>query len=99
MWRQIYSNKDCEILQKDINSLHEWCVQNEMKFHPEKCKALTVSNNEKPVFIDKLPFTTTFYSIGQDIIDYIDSQKDLGIYVNAKLDWSEHQVFILNKAH
>ena len=99
MWRLINSNKDCEILQKDINSLHEWCAQNKMKFHPKKCKVLTVSNNETPVFIDELPFTTTFYTIGQDIIDYTDSQKDLGIYMNAKLDWSEHQAFILNKAH
>ena len=99
MWRQINCNKDCEILQKDINSLHEWCTQNKMKFHPEKCKVLTVSNNETPVFIDEFPFTTTFYTIGQDIIDYNDSQKDLGIHMNAKLDWSEHQAFILNKAH
>ena len=99
MWRQINSNKDCEILQKDINLLYEWCAQNKMKFHPEKCKVLTVSNNETPAFIDELPFTTIFYTIGQDIIDYTDSKKDLGIYMNAKLDWSEHQAFILNKAH
>ena len=33
------------------------------------------------------------------MIEYTDSQKDLGIYMNAKLDWSEHQAFILNKAH
>ena len=70
-----------------------------MKFHPDKCKVLTVSNNETPLFIEVLPFTTTFYLIGQDIIDYTDSQKDLGIYINTKLDWTEHQTFILNKAH
>ena len=76
MWQQINSHRDCEILQKDINSLNEWCTQNKMKFHPEKCKVLNVSNNETPMFIDELTFTTTFYKIGQDIIDYTDSQKD-----------------------
>ena len=100
MWRQIDSHRDCKILQKDITALNEWCIQNKMKFHPDKCKVLTVSNNETPLFIDVLPFTTTtFYLIGQDIIDYTDSQKDLGIYINTKLDWTEHQTFILNKAH
>ena len=98
MWRQIDSHRDCKILQ-DITALNEWCIQNEMKFHPDKCKVLTVSNNETPLFIPVLPFTTTFYLIRQDIIDYTDSQKDLGIYINTKLDWTEHQTFILNKAH
>ena len=32
-------------------------------------------------------------------IDYTDSEKDLGIYINTKLDWTEYQTFILNKAH
>ena len=99
MWRQIDSHRDCKILQKDITALNEWCIQNRMKFHPDKCKVLTVSNNETPLFIEVLPFTTIFYLIGQNIIDYTDSQKDLGIYINTKLDWTEHQTFILNKAH
>ena len=46
MWRQIDSHRDCKILQKDITALNEWCIQNKMKFHPDKCKVLTVSNNE-----------------------------------------------------
>ena len=75
---------------KKTTALNEWCIQNKMKFHPDECKVLTVSNNETPLFIEALPFTTTFYLIGQDIIDYTDSQKDLGIYINTKLDWTEH---------
>ena len=54
-------------------------MQNKMKCHLEKCEAFTVSNNETPVavFINEIPFTTTFYKIGQDNIGYTDSHNSL----------------------
>ena len=44
MWRNIVSYKDPEILQNDINTLSMWSNVNKMKFHPKKCKILTVTN-------------------------------------------------------
>ena len=55
IWRQIDSNHDCEILQNDINLLYKRATDNKMKFHPGKCKVLTVKKKEQDFQIE-LPF-------------------------------------------
>ena len=42
IWREINSNNDCNILQKDIDSLYTWSKNNKMTFHSDKCKALSI---------------------------------------------------------
>ena len=32
-------------LQKDINNLHMWSINNKMMFHPDKCKVVTINVN------------------------------------------------------
>ena len=38
MWRIIYSEHDCVLLQKDIDTLHDWSLKDKMHFHPENAK-------------------------------------------------------------
>ena len=45
IWREILSDLDQISLQKDIDELYKWSVDNKMNFHPEKCKVLAVTNN------------------------------------------------------
>ena len=49
LWREITTYADSAILQKDINRLHKWCIVNNMKFHENKYKVLTVTNS-KPLY-------------------------------------------------
>ena len=42
IWRSMEKEEDCVILQKDIDYLNQWCKDNQMKFHPEKCKVVSV---------------------------------------------------------
>jgi ribonuclease P/MRP protein subunit RPP40 len=44
IWRKITGWRDHEILQADIDALHCWAVRNKMKFHPNKCKVLSISS-------------------------------------------------------
>ena len=44
IWRRIFHYSDSVILQRDINALHNWSIMNKMKFHPNKCKVLMVTN-------------------------------------------------------
>ena len=55
IWRQMQSKYDYDILQSDINSLYEWSVRNKMRFHPDKCKILSIHHFHKNVF-QELPF-------------------------------------------
>ena len=88
IWREIIYSKDHFTLQKDIDKLFEWSLANKMKFHPSKCKALSVTNQQN--ILHNLPFTIFNYKLGSVYIDYVGSQVDLGVTVNSKLLWTEH---------
>ena len=98
LWREINNNADCAILQKDIDRLHKWCIVNNMKFHENKCKVLTVINS-KPLFMDVLPFTTNPYTLGNIILDYTSCERDLGVFINERFEWQDHHNHILKKAY
>ena len=97
LWRKIATSADCDVLQKDIDSLYKWCIANKMKFHENKCKVLTVANSE-PLFMNVLPFTKYPYTLGNVILDYTNCERDLGIFVNERFDWQDHHNYILRKA-
>ena len=44
IWRSIACENDHRILQNDINYLHEWARSNKMKFHPMKCKVVSIQS-------------------------------------------------------
>ena len=98
IWRKINSENDCVQLQKDINTLHNWSIKNIMRFNAIKCKVLQIHNNDL-LCTRELPLAKYFYNINNEIIDFTESEKDLGVWVNSKFNWDQHQQNILNKAH
>ena len=92
VWRRIYKADDHYILQRDINHLLNWATRNMMKFHPDKCKTLAVTNGHRPE-------TDFIYSMSDLVIEYTDLEKDLGIHVNGKLNWNEHNEIIYSRAN
>ena len=90
MWKPILSEADCQALQKDINSLHKWYIDNKMKLNPDKCKALMITANDISWF-EELPLSKFYYTIGDNIIDYSLHERDLGVNVNSKMNFEEHQ--------
>ena len=105
IWRSIKCGKDHEILQKDIEYLNNWALKNKMKFHPQKCKVLSVCNRESPltersslgIFI--FPFIRFHYHLGGVPLEYADSEKDLGILVNPNFNFSDQHDALLSKAN
>ena len=96
IWRDINVSNDHFILQNDIDKLQTWAVINKMKFHPSKCKALSVTNQQN--ILHNLPFTIFNYKLDSEYIDYVNSQNDLGVTVNNKLSWKEQCDKLVNKA-
>ena len=92
IWREIKIQDDNWILQSDINRLLDWANSNIMKFHPSKSKVLAVSSANS---VDHI-FT---YTLNQVPIVYTDSEKDLGVHINSKMNWSEHSDIIYSKAN
>ncbi|XP_063683915.1 uncharacterized protein LOC134818335 [Bolinopsis microptera] len=93
IWRRITSQDDHWLLQRDINSLQNWAHHNKMVFHPSKSHVLSItraySMNRSVNFV---------YSMNETAIEYTDIEKDLGVHINSKLDWSHHCDMIYSKA-
>ena len=98
IWRDIKSEADCEILQKDINTLTTWSRKNKMSFHPDKCKALIIHDNRSD-FVKELPFAHQYYNINGNTIEFSENEGDLGVIVSSNFRWDEQHDKILKKAH
>ena len=97
IWRRIIHNSDSESLQRDIEALHNWSTINKMRFHPDKCRILMVTNQtEKKYFI--LPLDRFPYRLGDSYLDYVNSEKDLGVIVNTHVSWHEQCSNLLVKS-
>ena len=105
IWRSIRSDEDHNILQKDIDYLNSWALKNKMKFHPQKCKVVSLCNRESPLgersslgmFI--FPLIRFHYNLGGVPLEYADSEKDLGILVNPSFNFADHHNVLLSKAN
>ena len=96
--RQMEHHDDHLTLQQDVNNLIDWSIRNEMKFHPSKCKVLMVSKLSPPL-IDVLPCVQFMYTMKDTLLDYVPSEKDLGITVNRTLNSTEHANSLYSKAN
>ena len=82
IWKQMECLDDHITLQRDVNYLIDWSLRNKMNFHPSKCKILMVSKFSPPL-INELPCVQYFYTMGNNLLDYVVSEKDLGITMNV----------------
>ena len=73
IWREIKCFNDHFVLQNDIEKLLRWSLENKMRFHPSKCKALTVTLQRN--VLDNLRFNHYHYMLGESFIEYEESQR------------------------
>ena len=89
IWRYINSPVDHQILQNDIDALYTWSVENKMQSHAGKCKVLSINHFRKNLF-SELPFFLFPYHINSIPLDYCDNEKDLGIVINNRFNFNDH---------
>ena len=82
VWKEINYSEDHLILQGDVDKLNEWSHSKNMRFHPSKCKALSVTNQRN--ILHNLPCTIYNYKLGPVFIDYVQSQIELGVTVTCQ---------------
>ena len=91
-YRQITQPRDSDLLQDDLNSLHQWSKTWDLNFNAKKCVALRFSRK-------KTSIPRQDYSLKQQLIKSSSTQSDLGILVSDNLKWSQHIINIISKAN
>ena len=81
IYRKIINNADMEKLQKDLDRLGEWAVENAMKINPSKSRAVRFTRARV-----KDPLN---YSLMNALIPEASSCKYLGIILHSNLSWAD----------
>ncbi|XP_072182188.1 uncharacterized protein [Diadema setosum] len=90
IYKEILSDDDHHILQKDLLQLSSWSTTWQMKFNVEKCAVLSITRKRTP--------DTYTYRLGKDVIPRAKEYKYLGVTVTTDLRWNQHCQNIRNKA-
>ena len=77
--------------------LHLWSLNNKMNFHLQKCKAVSIKHRPSPLAM--LPFVAYHYHLGENLLEYADIEKDLGVNINKNFNFNEHHDIILTRAN
>lgn len=80
---------DQQLLQKDLDSISNWCEKNFMQLNLKKCKYMR--------FVRRQPFLAQYY-LNCCELELVDNFLDLGILLDTKLNFIAHINMIANKA-
>ena len=72
IWRTIKCQNDIELLQKDIDLLNLWSINNKMNFSIKKCKVVSIKHRLSPLTM--LPFVAYHCYLGEHILECADSK-------------------------
>lgn len=82
LYHPVNSVIDCQALQRDINAIYVWCEDNRLQFNVTKCKVLSFTRSTVPTLYQ--------YSIGNIVLERVQSIRDLGVIIDSKLDFHDH---------
>jgi len=92
--RAITSYSEYSVLQNDIDNLHDWSQEWQLKFNKDKCKVLHLgTNNQEYKYVFNDPASSPF------TIRTSTAEKDLGVVVDNKLSFDQHINQAVNKAN
>ena len=77
---KLFSVSSIDKIQNDIDSLSSWSFLNELDFHPDKCKILSLSQR----------YNNAELSLSGSHLKHVDSIVDLGITVSSSLCLDNH---------
>ena len=100
IYRRVSSKEDQDELQADLDSLQEWSNRWLLKFHPEKCKTMSIKTPHKSILESSYHMTKTVNNITSEIeLEKVSQEKDLGVLTDQHLNFEEHLNQKANKAN
>ena len=88
LYRQIKSNEDHVLLQKDLTELEIWASRWGMRFNAKKCYVMSIRNT-----------SSHLYQLDNTILQQVSTNPYLGITLSEDLQWSTHIQNIVKKSN
>ena len=90
IYRKIFTDEDITMLQRDVDRLGEWAVENGMKINPNKCKSICFTRTRAKVSLN--------YNLLSTQIPEASNCKYLGIILRRDLSWEDQVNYTVKKA-
>ena len=87
IFRIITKEKDKEELQQDLEKLDDWSKKWLLKFHPQKCKYMTIGKNDSQFK----------YTLQGQQLQKVKEEKDIGVTIDGQLSFESHMSEKVNK--
>lgn len=91
IYYEIRTIQDCLILQRDIDNILKWSIENKLFFNIKKCVVLSYTRKITPVIYA--------YTIQNMSLTRVNEIKDLGVIFDSKLTFNNHIKYVVNKAY
>ena len=91
VFKVINHERDCVLLQNDLNKLYDWSEKWEMKFNASKCKIMRITRSNSPVEYN--------YYLDGTQLECVGNFKDLGVLFDATLSFKAHIHSVVTKAN
>ncbi|GBN72531.1 hypothetical protein AVEN_90091-1 [Araneus ventricosus] len=88
---QVHSDLDSVLLQRDLDCLFKWCIDNRLHLNIEKCGVLSYTRKAQPL--------NHVYKINNLVLSRSNTVTDLGIIFDSKLDFSQHIDTMVSKTY
>ena len=82
IYMAVFNLQDAQILQQDLDHLHEWELQWDMEFNPSKCVAIHATRARTPV--------PNEYLLHGHILESVGGSKYLGVEISDNLSFNNH---------
>ncbi len=92
IFKVIKNNTDHQILQQDLDKLHEWSTKWLLSFNAQKCKCMRIAKKS-----DDTPKQD--YKLDSHVLDWSECEKDIGLLVDGSLSFDKHLVTKVKKAN
>ena len=93
VFKDILSRDDSDALQQDLDAMWEWTGSSMLKFHPDKCKSMSLNKSHTK--------ESRSYTMGNGAykLSEATTEKDIGVTVDNRLYFEDHIQAKVNKAN
>lgn len=91
VYRMVTNDEEQNDLQQDLQRLEVWENSWDMKFHPTKCCALSVTRRNTTI--------QSQYRIHDHVLEKVNNVKYLGVTIQQNMNWDGHVNAVYNKAN
>lgn len=90
LYKSIDNQDSCHVIQNDLFTIENWCINNDLHLNSNKCKVITFSRKKNPITYD--------YTINNNKLVRVSEIADLGVMFDSQLKFDSQIELVCTKS-